>query len=126
MDLSELNRIAGGQFGLFTRRQARTCGLSAYQIRRLIESGRWQRVAASVLAPAGLALTAAVRDRAALLAVPGSVLAGPAAARVWDLPVRDARTFLVVPPGTHPKFDQARLLYDRLDRYEVWIRMARR
>jgi hypothetical protein len=122
VDLSELNRIAGGQFGLFTRRQARGCGLSAYQIRRLIESDQWQRVTASVLAPAGLGLTAAVRDRAALLAVPGSVLAGPAAARIWGLPVRDTRTFLVVAPGTHPKFDGACLIYDRLDQYEVWIR----
>jgi hypothetical protein len=122
VDLPELHRIAARQLGLFTRRQARACGLSAYQIRRRIDSGQWRRVAASVMAPAALPLTAAVRDRAAQLAVPGSVLAGPAAARSWGIQVGDARTFLVVPPGRHPRVAAARLLYDRLDRDEVWIR----
>jgi hypothetical protein len=122
VDLHGLNRVAAGQLGLFTRRQARACGFSSYQVRRRIESGQWRRVAASVMAPATLTLTASVRDRAAQLAVPGSVLAGPAAARSWGIQVGDARTYLVVPPGRHPRFAGARLLYDRLDRSEVWIR----
>jgi REase_MTES_1575/Transcriptional regulator, AbiEi antitoxin len=117
-----LNSVAAAQLGLFTTRQARTCGLSTYQIRRRIESGQWRRVAASVIAPTVLPLTAAVRDRAAQLAVPGSVLAGPSAARSWGINSGDARTFLIVSPGRHPRFAGARLLYDRLDRSEVWIR----
>jgi hypothetical protein len=122
VDLHELNGVAARQLGLFTRRQARACGLSAYQIRRRIESGQWQRVAGSVMAAAALRLTVAVRDRAAQLAVPGSVLAGPSAARSWGIRVGDATTYLVVPPGRHPRFAGARLVYDRLDRNEIWIR----
>jgi hypothetical protein len=75
-----------------------------------------------VLAPATLRLEPILRDRAAQLAGPGSVLAGPSAARSWEIPVADRRIFLVVPPGTRPRFDGAHLLHDRIDPYEVWIR----
>ena len=63
-----------------------------------------------------------MRDRAAQLSVPGSVLAGPAAARSWDLPVRDGRTFLVVPPHTGRAIRGAGLLYETLERRDVRVR----
>jgi very-short-patch-repair endonuclease len=121
VDLFALNRIARRQAGLFTRRQARACGLSAYRVRQRLRSGEWRSVLGTVLAPATLPLTASVRDRAAQLAVPGSVLAGPAAARCWDLPVRDPRTFLVVGPHANPVFRGAEPFFETIDGRDVTV-----
>src|SRR5262245_32031139 len=44
MDRERLRKRAAGQFGLFTRAQAIACGYSAYQIRRRVADGEWQRV----------------------------------------------------------------------------------
>ena len=83
---------------MFTRTQARECGFTAYQIRRRLAAGEWQVVVGASLALAGLRVTPAVYDRAAQLSVPGSVLAGASAARVWRIDVPDQRTFLYVGP----------------------------
>jgi very-short-patch-repair endonuclease len=96
MDQRRLAQIARRQRGLFTRRDASQCGYSAYQVRKRIASGEWRRVVGSVLVAGGTKLTQAHDDLAALLAVPGSVLAGPAAARAWGIPVTDDRTMLLV------------------------------
>jgi very-short-patch-repair endonuclease len=120
VDLIALNWIASRQRGLFTRRQARDCGLSSFQLRQRVRSGMWRRVAPSVFAPTTLTITAAVRDRAVQLATPGSVLAGPSAARCWDLPVPDARPCLLVAPHAHPRVD-ALVIYETLDRSDLWI-----
>ena len=122
MDPRALNRIASRQSGLFTHRQARASGLSAYQIRRRVRSGQWRRVVGPVLAVATLPLTLAVRDRAAQLAVPGSVLAGPSAARRWSIPVEDSRTCLLVGPHAHPRVQGAIMIYEGLDPYDLWDR----
>jgi hypothetical protein len=116
-----LRRIARGQAGLFTRRQADRCGFSPYQIRRRISAGDWQVVNAPVLAFAGLRLMPPVRDRAAQLAVPGSVLGGPSAARWWGMGVADLGCYLFV--GAHYRRELAgvRLLYDPLRRLDVQI-----
>jgi very-short-patch-repair endonuclease len=121
MDLSRLHRLALRQDGLFTRGQARACGLSAYQIRQRIHTGQWQRVVGWVLASATLPVTPAVRDRAVQLAVPGSVLAGPSAARRWDLGVRDDRIFIVVPVHANPDPVGAILLHEDLDKHDVGV-----
>jgi hypothetical protein len=121
VDLIALNRIASGQRGLFTRRQARASGLSPYQIRHRVRSGQWRQVAPAVFAPATLTLTPSVRDRAVQLATPGSVLAGPSAARCWHIPVPDSRPCLLVPPHAHPRVD-ATVIYDSLKRSDLWIR----
>jgi very-short-patch-repair endonuclease len=121
VDSTRLDRIAGGQDGLFTRQQARACGFSAYQVRQRISAGRWRRIQGWVLAPDGLLITAVIRDRAAQLAVPGSVLAGPAAARRWALPVSDPRTFLLVRPHAHPPRAMAECLYETVDPPDVQI-----
>jgi len=119
MNAKRLGRIADAQGGLFARRQARECGFSAYQIHRRIDAGIWKRVRGPVLAAAGLRSTARLADRAAQLAVPRSVLAGPSAARCWDLGVTDDRTYLFVGPHDNPSLDGVRLFFDRLDPRDI-------
>jgi hypothetical protein len=73
MDRERLRRLARGQFGVFSRAQARACGFTNYQIRRRLQAGDWQPVLGAGLAVAGYPITACARDRAAQLSVPGSV-----------------------------------------------------
>jgi hypothetical protein len=94
MDGWALQVTANRQLGLFTRQQARECGASAYQVRQRVQRGDWVVVLDGVLAAAGLPLTARVREKAALLAVPGSVLAGPTAARRHGLWCPDPKIFI--------------------------------
>jgi hypothetical protein len=86
MNERRLGRLAARQLGLFTRAQAVHCGYSAFQIRRRVTRGEWQRVYGAVLAFRGRQLAAPVLAAAAHLAVPGSVIAGPSAARWYGLP----------------------------------------
>lgn len=98
MDRERLAKLARPNFGLFTRAQATACGYSEFQIRHRLRSGDWQHVLGRALAPAGLKVTTSLRDRAAQLSVPGSVLAGASAARVGRIAIPDQRTFLYVGP----------------------------
>lgn len=91
-----LGQIASDQCGLFTRAQAIACGYTAYQIRRRLATGRWRTVLGPVLARSGTRVTPDLSDVAAHLALDGSVLAGPSAARRHGIPVRDQRTYLAV------------------------------
>jgi very-short-patch-repair endonuclease len=90
MNERRLGRLAARQLGLFTRAQAVDCGYSAFQIRRRLARDEWQQVCGSVLAFRGRQLTEPVLAAATHLAVPGSVIAGPSAARWYDLPVGPA------------------------------------
>lgn len=94
VDDAALAALAAGQQGLFTRRQAAVLGYTSYQIRHRIADGRWQEFGGGVLAEAGVRRTVALREAAALLAVPGAVLAGPSAARRHGLDCPDGRIFL--------------------------------
>lgn len=94
--MEALRHIARRQRGLFTRDQAKSCGLSAFQVRRRLASGDWRVVLEPVLAGADTGVTLPVRDQAAALAIPGSVLAGASAARRLGIPVEDATTYLWV------------------------------
>lgn len=96
MNAWRLGEVSRRQGGLFTRQQAQHSGYTARQIRRRIIRGEWVHVLGQVLMPAGIGLTPARRDTAAQLAIPGSVMAGPSAARRWRLPVSDPRTFVYV------------------------------
>lgn len=98
MDRRRLARIIKRQKGIFAHRQALECGFSAYQVRRRLEVGEWQRVVGSSYALAGLSITPAVRDRAAALSQPGSVLAAASAARTWRVDLGDDRTYLYIGP----------------------------
>jgi hypothetical protein len=95
MDSERLRRMAQGQGGLFTRAQAVACGFTPYQIGQRRRTGVWQQILGPVLAPAGLVVNPRVRDAAALLAIPDTVLAGPSAARWHNLPVTDERTYVL-------------------------------
>ncbi|MGE5156133.1 MAG: type IV toxin-antitoxin system AbiEi family antitoxin domain-containing protein [Betaproteobacteria bacterium] len=96
MRARQLARLARGQRGLFTRADARRCGFSDGQIRRRIAAGEWRGVVGSVSTVGSARLSQAQLDLAVQLAVPGSVLTGPAAAREWGMPVDDDRIMLVV------------------------------
>jgi very-short-patch-repair endonuclease len=115
MDSNRLASIASRQSGLFTSRQAQACGFSRHQILRRVRTGVWRRISSSVFGLAGVAVTVAVRDRAAQLAVPGSVLAGPSAARRWGLDVPDDRICLIVGAHASPRRPGLLILHEPLD-----------
>jgi very-short-patch-repair endonuclease len=120
MDRERLGRLARGQFGVFSRAQARQCGFSNYQIRRRLANGEWQLVLGAGLGLAGLKVTPMVRDRAAQLSVPGSVLGGFSAARTWQLPVPDGEPVLFVGPHGRSRLAGVRLVYERPARRDVY------
>jgi Transcriptional regulator, AbiEi antitoxin/Protein of unknown function (DUF559) len=95
-DRATLDKHAADQHGLFTRAQAAACGYSEYQIRRRRNSGEWITVLGPVLADRGVQVTPLIRDIAVQLALPGSVLAGPSAARWHRMDIDSAETFVVV------------------------------
>jgi hypothetical protein len=94
MDARGLHRLAVAQQGLFTRDQARRLGASAYLVRHKVSVGEWVVVLGDVFAVSGLPLTRRVRENAALLHIPGTVLAGPTAARRHGLACPDNRIFV--------------------------------
>src|SRR5262245_38693965 len=96
MQDNRLERVTQRQKGLFTYAQARACGYSPFQIRSRLAAGRWVVIRARVLAKAGVRLTAHLADRAAQLAVPGSVLAGLSAARIWGLGLPEGQPQLLI------------------------------
>jgi very-short-patch-repair endonuclease len=107
-----LRRIANRQFGVFTHDQAVARGYTPYQIRRRLSDGEWQRIIGQSFASAGLRVTPLIRDRAAQLSVPGSVLAGPSAARTWHVPVPDDGQFLYVGANGGSRVPGVRLLFE--------------
>lgn len=116
-----LRRVAARQGGLFTRAQARAAGLSAYQVRRRLAVGQWQRVAGQVLASRDLPISIALRDRAYALAVPGAVLAGASAARQFGLDVPDPRGYLWIGSRRQPALPGVRWLRDPLCHRDVML-----
>ncbi len=116
-----LHAVSARQGELFTRAQARGCGFTAHQIRRRVTEGQWQTVLGPVLTAAPRRLTPALRDRAAQLAMEGSVLAGPSAARRHGIAVRDDTSYLAVRPGRRTRLAGVRLLRDGLSRADVLL-----
>ncbi|WP_053203391.1 type IV toxin-antitoxin system AbiEi family antitoxin domain-containing protein [Jiangella muralis] len=96
----ELMRLAAGQDGLVTRRQALAHGMSPQQIRHALgRGGRWQRLAAGVYATFTGPLSPRHRIQAALLyAGAGAMVTGGQACRAYGLryaPHHDPLTVLV-------------------------------
>lgn len=111
--------MAGRQFGVFSRAQAHASGFSTYQIRRRLHDGEWQTVLGNGMALAGLTVTELVRDRAAQLSVPGSILGGPSAARTWQLPVPDPRPCLYIGANGRTRVTGIRLIREEPSAQDV-------
>jgi len=90
---------ARGQGGVFTRRQALSGGLSAAQVRRQIDTGRWVRVVGCALARSGVEIGPWQQAHGAWLTWPDSVMCLGTAARLHRLPVPDDGLVHVVVPS---------------------------
>ena len=118
-DPERLHRIASSQHGVFTRRQAEQCGYTTYQVRRRMAAGDWRAVLGTVMTTRGKQVTPRLRGVAATLAVPGAVLAGPAAARWLGMPVADPDIYLWTGPTRNPRLTGIRLIRDPVVREDV-------
>ncbi|GAA0737671.1 hypothetical protein Drose_00950 [Dactylosporangium roseum] len=96
-DRDRLDAHATAQRGLFTRTQALNCGYSESKIKTKCRTGDWTVVVRDVYADRGLEITPRLRDAAAVLALPGAVLAGPSAARWHRIEVPSTATFVAYP-----------------------------
>jgi very-short-patch-repair endonuclease len=121
VDIGRLNRVAARRRGLFTRADARACGFTAYQIRRRLATGEWRPVLGPVFVHNGLSISPELRDRAAVLAVPGSVLAGPSAARLLQMEVPVDRPCLIVGRQVRTRVPGLRLLYGEVEPADIAI-----
>lgn len=121
MDAAALAQTAARQRGLFTRAQARRSGYSTYQIRRRLATGEWVPVLGPVLATAATHVTSRTRDLAASLAVPGAVLAGPSAARMYAMPVPDSVPCVALARNSHPRHPVGQVLRDPLHPWDVHL-----
>jgi very-short-patch-repair endonuclease len=84
---------------VFTAAQAVAEGLTAAQVRRRIDSGRWVRVLGRALAPPGLDIGSWEQAHAAALTWPEAVVCLGTAARLHRLPVPDDGLVHVVVPS---------------------------
>jgi very-short-patch-repair endonuclease len=121
MNAARLRRITRHQLGLFTHAQAIECHFSRGQIDRRVHAGLWKRVLGNVLAEAGLIVTAGIQDRAAHLAVPGSVLAGCSAARLWNIATPGSGPTLVVARRVRTRLPGVQVSRDSLGRGDVSV-----
>ena len=95
-----VGRLAAEQHGVFTREQARACGLTEGRIRMRLESGRWERLHSAVYRLAGARAT----PRQALLTAclwggPGATVSHRSAAALHRLPGGPAGVEITVPRG---------------------------
>lgn len=90
---------ARGQAGVFTSRQAIADGLTAAQVRRRTDSGRWVRVVGRALAHSTLEIGPRQQAHAAWLTWPDAVVCLGTAARLHHLPVPDDGLVHVVVPS---------------------------
>lgn len=90
---------ARGQAGVFTSRQAIADGLTAAQVRRRTDSGRWVRVVGRALAHSTLEIGPRQQAHAAWLTWPDAVVCLGTAARLHRLPVPDDGLVHVVVPS---------------------------
>jgi very-short-patch-repair endonuclease len=79
-------RIARGQFGVLSRRQAMSAGMTEAMIRRRLASGRWSLVHPSVYRICGAPVSTLQQMMAAqLYGGMGAIVVGRSAAAVWKL-----------------------------------------
>ena len=121
MDDGQLTLLAAEQGGLFTRAQTRTCGYSAKQVRHRLRTGAWQTVFGRFLSLGGMVVTPAVRDRALSLAIPGGILSGLSAARLWGIDARDPRSYIFIGTDHHPRWTDAVFMRGHLDPADIEV-----
>jgi very-short-patch-repair endonuclease len=114
-DHARLDARAARQAGLFTRDDAKACGFTDDQVRRRLRRRDWQVVLGQVMTRAARPVTPLLRDRAALLAVPDAVLAGPSAARRYGLDVPGLRTSIIVAPERRVRLPGVSVRREQLD-----------
>lgn len=109
--------LAERQDGVLTLEQALACGLSAEQVRRRIESGRWEQLVRGVYRLAGAPDTWRQRTRAAQLAVApaGGVASHASAAALHGLRPPPALPQVTVPAGRSPRCPIAKVRRGTLD-----------
>jgi hypothetical protein len=101
-DQAQFARITGSQFGVITRDQALTCGLTRNMIGyRLRPEGSWTRSLPGIyLTVTGRPTDPQLAMSALLYAGPASVITGPAAARLYGLSCEDSGVLRVLVPAS--------------------------
>jgi very-short-patch-repair endonuclease len=100
----DLAHVARSQAGAFSHAQARAAGLPLETIRRRVMSGRWLRLQPPVYAEAACPQQVETRLWAAVLQVGAPCLmAGAAAARLWQLPAPTGPVRVLVPRSRRPQ-----------------------
>jgi very-short-patch-repair endonuclease len=106
---ARLLRVAERQYPVFDRSQAIDAGMTARQIDRRVDSGRWSRRHRGVYLPAGVTVGSEQRIMGACLACgPKAVASHGSAATVWGVGTEPDKPHVTVPAATvrrHPGID---------------------
>src|SRR2546423_14579592 len=85
--MRKLRKVAEGQYGTFSRTQARTCKVTPGELKGMLRSGEIERAGWGVYRFAGSVRSWHQRLMIAVLAAgPGAAVAGRAAAALWGIP----------------------------------------
>lgn len=97
--IAAIAAIAARQYGILTRDQLLSCGLSGEQVKRWLRSGRIRRLHSGVYRVAGAPVVPEGELLAAVFAAgPGAVASHRAAAWLWEL-IEATAVEVTVPPG---------------------------
>jgi very-short-patch-repair endonuclease len=120
-----LDEYAAHQYGVFSRKQARTAGLSPRMIQTRVETCAWIRLAPSVYALASAPPKWERQMAAALLTKEGAIVAGRSAAVLHDFPGFGAsRPVIMIGLNGNARSPLARVI--RSKRFETVGRIRRR
>jgi very-short-patch-repair endonuclease len=116
----ELFELAKRQQGLFTWKQARAAGYSAWQVNTRLRDRRWRRVLGPTLTAGHGVDSPSALDLAAYLAAgEPAVLSGPSAARVYGIAIDDVEPCITVPRSRHLTLPGVTQLRGRVDDNEA-------
>lgn len=117
-DRKQIARLAARQHGVFSVTQARMAGYDKSAVRRRCERGEWSRIDHSVLGVTTAPTTWAQTLMAAVLSRPSAIVGHASAAFLLGLKgVRRGTPVIVVPKGSNPRSDIARVVES--DQYEL-------
>jgi hypothetical protein len=113
-----LDEYAARQYGVFSRGQAATSGLSPRMMQTRVESGAWIRLAPSIYVLASAPPKWERQMAAALLTKPGSIVAGRSAAYLHQFPgFNAAKPVIMISLGDNSRSPLARVI--RSKRFET-------